>query len=484
MKVLTGTCPDSECSKQLFFPESRTTTVECSNCGQRHEIKHFLNVHPVSDPEHALRGLLQSVMDGQVPNHLKKTSDFIKVKGLSNYGCKLISPLLTKYGLKKNTLEVCLLKDMNQGETFDCSHLADRAFLIEEQNLLIPGYGKDVAVEYLQGTLQEIAKVNNGEERLIPIHADGDGHCLLHAISRALVGHELFWHPLLTNLKLHFIKRQEDYQNLFIDFIETSEWKDIIAECDPDFVPSYGEIHGLRNIHVLGLANVLHRPIILIDSLEGMQSKGDYSGLFLPGLVPLEKCRNKNGKLHKPIVISWSSKGRNHFIPLVGVQNKALPQFPLTLLPKVWGLSQDLLSEYIEIENNSCVIGGSNSLKEKYLIKLTQAMENQFLLLKGVSTSVVADVYHHIFRPSGIVGVSTRIVTDTALAMVQEDKLYKCLFCHSVTEPKLPCAPEWLEPGLFNFNENNFSFFLNRDIIAIVTPPLASFSFIKGKIQK
>jgi len=356
LKVLTGTCPDSECKKQLFFSADMNTTIECSNCGQRHEKQHLDNIGPVSNTGHALQGLLQSIVVGHIPNHVKKTSDFIKVKGLSNYGCKLISPLLTTYGLHRESQEVMLLKDMNQGETFDCAHLADRAFLIEEQNLLIPGYGKDTAKSYLQDTLMEIGKFNDGEECLIPIHADGDGHCLLHALSRALVGHELFWHPLLTNLKLHFTKRQEDYQNLFCDFIEISEWKDIIAECDPNFVPNYGDTHGLRNIHILGLANVLHRPIILIDSLEGMQSKGDYSGVFLPGLIDNNECRNKKGQLHKPVVISWSSKGRNHFIPLVGIQGKTLPKFPLSLLPKVWGLPQDLLTQYIDFENYTCVI--------------------------------------------------------------------------------------------------------------------------------
>lgn len=34
----------------------------------------------------------------------------------------------------------------------------------------------------------------------MPIHADGDGHCLVHAISRCLVGRELFWHALRTNM--------------------------------------------------------------------------------------------------------------------------------------------------------------------------------------------------------------------------------------------------------------------------------------------
>ena len=65
------------------------------------------------------------------------------------------------------------------------------------------------------------------------------------------------------------------------DFIDTDEWSLIIKECEPDFVPSGTEATGLRNIHIFGLANVLHRPIILLDSIAGMQSSGDYSGIPL-----------------------------------------------------------------------------------------------------------------------------------------------------------------------------------------------------------
>jgi deubiquitinating protein VCIP135 len=63
-------------------------------------------------------------------------------------------------------------------------------------------------------------------------------------------------------------------------FINASEWDVIIEECDPDYVPdeSKGEILGLRNIHVFGLANILKRPIILLDSAAGMNCSGDYSG--------------------------------------------------------------------------------------------------------------------------------------------------------------------------------------------------------------
>lgn len=53
---------------------------------------------------------------------------------------------------------------------------------------------------------------------LVPLHADGDGHCLVHAVSRALVGRELFWHPLRSALKQHLIKHIDEY-TVSIDFL-------------------------------------------------------------------------------------------------------------------------------------------------------------------------------------------------------------------------------------------------------------------------
>ena len=447
---LCGLCPDIECKTQLYFPANVTTVIECTKCGQQHEQKYLLEVKPVSDYGLAIQTLLQCIIGKS--QDVKKSSDFIKVRGLSNYACKLISPLLTKYGLHKSSQEVTLLRDMGQGDTFNCAKLADQAFMIEEQDLLVTGYGRDSSVEYLQGTLEAISKVNNNEERIVPIHADGDGHCLLHAVSRALVGRELFWHPLMTNLKLHLTDRQIDYKHLLQDFIEDSEWDDIIREADPNFVPSNGEIHGLRTIHVFGLANVLHRPIILVDSLDGMQSKGDYSAVFVPALIPPEQCRNNDGTLHKPIVISWSSKGRNHFVPLVGIQNKPLPKFPKYLLPKLWALPQDLLFKYIDFEQNSCIIGGNKTLKEQYLMKLVAAMEKHFKILNGVAPSVVTDVYHYLIQQSNIVGVSTALVVEAANAMVKEERLYKCMQCQAVMEEVLPCPLKWLQPGIYLFH--------------------------------
>ena len=278
----SATCLDPECRTKLFFP-SHEASVECPSCGQRHTVGDLPDRQEVSNKDSSfsveLAQLRQSYKTG------KKTPELVKVKGISNYQCKLLSPLLTVYGMDKSD-NAKTLKELGFGEIFDCAKLASRAFAIEESHFSVVGYGRDRSgsEKYLLDTLREIKKANSNVECLVPVHADGDGHCLVHAISRCLVGRELFWHALRTNLHTHLQSNHDRYKEMFKDFISDEEWSDIIAESAPDFHPPDGQSLGLRNIHVFGLANVLQRPIILLDSLSGMQSKGDYSGIFLPVL--------------------------------------------------------------------------------------------------------------------------------------------------------------------------------------------------------
>ena len=276
-RVLSGLCPDDQCKAKLFFP-AYDSSVECTDCGQRHNKDELKNLSEVTNPDVAIHNILKNILLGS--SKPKKGTDSVKVSGLSNYQCKLVSPLLTQYGMDKQTGKAKLLTEMGQGAIFDCGILSDRAFLIEEKHIDTIGYGRDRtgSMNYLKETLQAMKKANNNEERILPIHADGDGHCLVHAVSRALIGRELFWHALRENLKIHLEESLVNYRNLFCDFVDINEWSDIIAECDPEFVPLNGEPLGLRNIHIFGLANVLRRPIILLDSLSGMRSSGDYSG--------------------------------------------------------------------------------------------------------------------------------------------------------------------------------------------------------------
>lgn len=472
-RILSGTCPDPKCQARLFFPAYGSVSIECTECGQRHEQKNLLNVEEVTDPDVVLHNLLRNALLG-VTGAPKKGTELVKVMGLSNYHCKLLSPVLTRYGMDKQTGKAKLLRDMNQGEMFDCSLLGDRAFLIELDHVSTMGYGKDRSgsLIYLHDTLEEIKKANGNRECLIPVHVDGDGHCLVHAVSRALVGRELFWHALRENLKQNFKQNLDRYKALFQDFIDAAEWEDIIKECDPLFIPPEGVPLGLRNIHIFGLANVLHRPIILLDSLSGMRSSGDYSATFLPGLVPEEQCSGKDGKLNKPICIAWSSSGRNHYIPLVGIKNTVLPKLPARLLPKAWGVPQELIRKYIKLEQDgSCVIGGDRSLQDKYLMRLVNAMEEVFMEKHSIHPSLVADVHQYVYRRTGVIGIQPEEVTEAAKKSVMENRLHRCLICGALSELHVP--PEWLVPGgkLYNLaksthgqlrQDKNYSFPLNN----------------------
>ncbi|XP_040028364.2 deubiquitinating protein VCPIP1 [Gasterosteus aculeatus] len=472
-RILSGTCPDPKCQARLFFPAHGSVSIECTECGQRHEQRHLLNVEEVTDPDVVLHNLLRNALLG-VTGAPKKGTELVKVMGLSNYHCKLLSPVLTRYGMDKQTGKAKLLRDMNQGEMFDCSLLGDRAFLIEPEHVSTMGYGKDRSgsLAYLHDTLEEVKKANGGGECLIPVHVDGDGHCLVHAVSRALVGRELFWHALRENLKQNFKQNVDRYKALFQDFIDAAEWEDIINECDPLFVPPEGVPLGLRNIHIFGLANVLHRPIVLLDSLSGMRSSGDYSATFLPGLVAEERCRGRDGTLNKPICIAWSSSGRNHYIPLVGIKNAVPPKLPARLLPKAWGVPQELIRKYVELEpDGGCVIGGDRSLQDKYLMRLVNAMEEVFMEKHSIHPSLVADVHQYVYRRTGVIGVQPEEVTEAAKRSVTENRLHRCLICGALSELHVP--PEWLVPGgkLYNLAKSthgqlrpdkNYSFPLNN----------------------
>ncbi|XP_077414995.1 deubiquitinating protein VCPIP1 [Vanacampus margaritifer] len=446
-RILSATCPDAKCQASLFFPAHGTVSIECTECGQRHEQKNLLNVQEVTDPDVVLHNLLRNALLG-VAGAPKKGTELVKVMGLSNYHCKLLSPVLTRYGMDKQSGKAKLLRDMNQGETFDCSLLGDRAFLLEPEHVSTVGYGKDRSgsLLYLHDTLDEVKRANGHRECLIPVHVDGDGHCLVHAVSRALVGRELFWHALRENLKQNFKENLDRYKALFQDFIDAAEWEDIVNECDPLFVPPEGVPLGLRNIHIFGLANVLHRPIILLDSLSGMRSSGDYSATFLPGLVAEERCRAKDGELNKPICIAWSSSGRNHYIPLVGIKNTALPRLPAHLLPKAWGVPQQLIKMYIKPEaDGGCVIGGDRSLQDKYVMRLVGAMEEVFMEKHGIHPTLVADMHQWVYRRTGVIGIQPEEVTEAAKKSVAEHRLHRCLVCGALSELHVP--PEWLVPG-------------------------------------
>lgn len=446
---LLATCPDDGCNAVLIFP-SKNKYVECHGCGQRHKASDVKDVRQMQEPDLDFKNVLRSLLVQADNANMKKSVDLVKVNGLSNYHCKLLSPLLTSHGMDRNTHEAKPLSELTKKATFDCGLLGDRSFLLNPEHLDVLGYGRDQtgSISYLEETLRDIEEANGGRDVLVPIHADADGHCLVHAVSRALVGRELFWHPLRTHLKRHIHENKNTYKEMLQGFINASEWDDIIEECDPDYVPdeSKGEILGLRNIHVFGLANILKRPIILLDCVAGMNCSGDYSAVFLPALVSPNECKGKSKELNLPLCLAWSSSARNHFIPLVGVQGEKLPVIPRSLLPEVWGVNQDYLSVYMNFDDNDCVvIGGNKTLQQSYIRKLANAMDELFLKKFGVHPSVVCDMYQYNYKKPGTTNITQTLVTSQTQKAVHERRVFKCLSCYSLSVA--PLSSEWLRPG-------------------------------------
>lgn len=99
----------------------------------------------------------------------------------------------------------------------------------------------------------------------------------------------------------------------------------------------------------------------------------------------------------------------------MGIKGAALPKLPMNLLPKAWGVPQDLIKKYIKLEDDGgCVIGGDRSLQDKYLLRLVAAMEEVFMDKHGIHPSLVADVHQYFYRRTGVIGVQPEEVTAAA----------------------------------------------------------------------
>ncbi len=73
-------------------------------------------------------------------------------------------------------------------------------YAIEREALKAPNGRDKGATAYLQELFDQLAAGNGGEQLAAALYVEGDGHCLVHALSRSLVGQEFYWHALRTDL--------------------------------------------------------------------------------------------------------------------------------------------------------------------------------------------------------------------------------------------------------------------------------------------
>lgn len=210
--VLSGDCPTKNCENRMFFL-SETASIECKKCGRYYRTDELSSIQSLNkglqkfapNMFNEIYDLLKLANDGRFHSgdkdeeaHAERVQTerkpFPQHASVSQYQCKALSYFLTNYGMESATGRAKRLKEMGKPPIFDCSVLADRAFSIENDSMDEISYGWDRcgSSEYLADVLLAINKFNNNIENLVPIHADPDGHCLVHALSRALVGYQLF----------------------------------------------------------------------------------------------------------------------------------------------------------------------------------------------------------------------------------------------------------------------------------------------------
>jgi molybdopterin converting factor small subunit len=169
-------------------------------------------------------------------------------------------------------------------------------------------------IEFISKQVREFMPV-----KLVPLQTTGDGNCLLHALSRAMWGVELFWELLRKSLHEELQTNLDWYKKISAEKYEEKEFDQILHQASE-------KGQHLQFIHVFAMANVLKRPIIIYGSDEDIERYGmgelGVAALFLPTRHGAQECQAR------PLALAWSSNYKNHYVPLVMLEGEQI-EWPL-----------------------------------------------------------------------------------------------------------------------------------------------------------
>mmetsp|Transcript_15737 Transcript_15737/g.26265 ORF Transcript_15737/g.26265 Transcript_15737/m.26265 type:complete len:826 (+) Transcript_15737:104-2581(+) len=217
----------------------------------------------------------------------------------------------------------------SDGDVYPCETLAqfDMCYNLTDADLI-----DEDAFIYLNDTLDHFRR--NGID-LVPINVTSDGSCLPHAISRALVGVEIFYDCLRASLVKElsenkaWYKTQHPEGQLLDDESWEEAWNAIVEAAAPTHAARVGVSKFLSGIHVLGMANLLNRPILVLDTYSKLQEhRGgniDGCGMYLPSRRSREDLLAANNRCLSPIVIGWKSASHDHFVAIVPNTSAEIP---------------------------------------------------------------------------------------------------------------------------------------------------------------
>ena len=163
-----------------------------------------------------------------------------------------------------------------------------------------------------------------GQQR-VPVHVQGDGNCLFHAVSRALIGFETLYHVLRTKVFQELRDNRAWYvEHTFFGSAELFDSDIARAELSGVWAPV---------THLVALATVIKRPIALLCSLADMRGSAEAAGcaVYLPARHAAAECCSN------PLLLAWSSGEHNHYVPLCrnkAAGHPAAPTLPAACRPQ------------------------------------------------------------------------------------------------------------------------------------------------------
>lgn len=180
------------------------------------------------------------------------------------------------------------------------------------------------AVEYLGEDLRKFIP-----DRIVPRVTAGDGNCLLHAVSTAMWGVEVFHELLRKQLYDELTANLEWYKKSSTERSE-EEWQKAVVDAAKE-----GKY--LEFIHIFAISNMLKRPIILHASAADRDFLGEGESGVAATFLPTR--RKFEDGISRPIHLAWSSSRKNHYIPLIPVEGAEEPSWYGAFLPLVTVLS-------------------------------------------------------------------------------------------------------------------------------------------------
>jgi hypothetical protein len=274
------------------------------------------------------------------------------------------------------------------------------------------------------------------------LDVDGDGCCMLYAISTALIGDQSLWHYLrsaLHGLMMDSAAIEKVQKSLPTpgEFLK-DQWRDLLLRTSDaldeptlsyDSSPAFER--SLEGFHMYLLSVILKRPILLLhDGAVGLTSRA-----FLPFLVPAEEWG-------PALLYAYTNESLNHFTAVVPTRSSGA-QIPLSLLATPRGTlhvcGSCLMENYeMDISRVQEFLGGKDHFLVKPFEPLTVRQQQKEMLLsvgksfapEAVMEAMSAITLHNPLRAATLLGKPLKSYLEIALRSMNH-----CLRCSACVVP-------------------------------------------------